>query len=99
VRTVSVMRRHSPSPCALLSLRGYERKGLPLGFCFRFVVCVLGVLGVRFLPIVGHSGFLLRSVFVLVGVVVLVVGIRIVCFYRSFCFHLLVFFFLLFGLL
>ena len=59
-----------------------------LGFngivCFPpWLVYVLGVLEVRFLPIVGHIEFLLRSVSALAVVVVLVVGIRICCLCRS----------------
>jgi hypothetical protein len=50
---------------------------------FHSLACVLGVLGVRFLPIVGHIEFVLRSVSALACVVALVVGIRICCLCRS----------------
>jgi hypothetical protein len=48
-----------------------------------WLVCVLGVLGVRFLPIVGRSGFLALCVSVLAGAVALAVDIRICCLCRS----------------
>ena len=47
------------------------------------LVCVLGVLGVRFLPIVGRSGFLALCVSALAGAVALAVDIRICCLCRS----------------
>ena len=50
---------------------------------FHSLACVLGVLGVRFLPRVWRSGFLGLCVSVLVVAVVLVVGIRICCLCRS----------------
>ena len=50
---------------------------------FHSLACVLGVLGVRFLPRVGHIEFVLRSVSALIGAVALVVGIRICCLCRS----------------
>lgn len=50
---------------------------------FPSLACVLGVLGVRFLPIIGRSGFLALCASALAGVVVLAVGIRICCLCRS----------------
>ena len=52
--------------------------------CFPpWLVYVLGVLGVRFLPIVGRSGFLALCVSVLACAVALAVDIRICCLCRS----------------
>ena len=51
--------------------------------CFPPLACVLGVLAVRFLPIVGHIESVLRSVSALVVAVALAVGIRICCWCRS----------------
>ena len=50
---------------------------------FHSLACVLAVLGVRFLPIVGRSGFLALCVSALAGAVALAVDIRICCLCRS----------------
>jgi len=50
---------------------------------FHSLACVLGVLGVRFLPIVGRSEFLALCVSALAGAVALTVDIRICCLCRS----------------
>jgi len=50
---------------------------------FHSLVCVLGVLGVRFLPIVGRSGFLALCVSALACAVALAADIRICCLCRS----------------
>jgi len=69
-------------PSALLVLLTVVRCFVVI-VCFPPLVCVLVVLGVQFLPIVGHIEFVLRSVSALVGAVALVVGIRICCLCRS----------------
>jgi hypothetical protein len=69
-------------PSALLVLLTVVRCFVVI-VCFPPLACVLGVLGVRFLPIVGRIEFVLRSVSALACVVVLAVGIRICCLCRS----------------
>ena len=66
-------------PSALLVLLTVVRCFVVIVFHSLGLACVLGVLGVRFLPRVGHIEFVLRSVSALIGAVALVVGIRICC--------------------
>jgi hypothetical protein len=68
-------------PSALLVLLTVVRCFVVI-VCFPLLACVLGVLGVRFLPRVGHIGFVLRSVSALVVAVVQVESIRICCLCR-----------------
>jgi uncharacterized membrane protein len=65
-------------PSALLVLLTVVRCFVVIVY-FPPLACVLRVLGVRFLPRVGHIEFVLRSVSALIGAVALVVGIRICC--------------------
>ena len=74
-------------PSALLVLLTVVRCFVVI-VCFAplLLACVLVVLGVRFLPRVGHIGFVLRSVSALVVAVVRVESIRICCLCKALLF-------------